>query len=334
MYDILKAMTLLFELFWSNIELITRILTIPLFVVFSVMFGPYTVFEAASRALPFLQLDSLLFERLTSLWIGIVIGTAVSFYGTFFVNRQRKLQKKPLLTKRTVFLIWFALADIFGGILLWSSDFYQYMLEFSPTLSFIWLILYVGSHVTVFFLILYWVGTVLTRGAARVFGKHPSVDWWKKHRKLPVSYASVAVAIPILCIFSFVFWVLTEDYLQPQAGRFFIINAAIKNTCFMDPDRRNCPQVLEEIGYIEPQEYQNMMECCQVNYQYHPDLEQYSLVIRYNPTKAVVFDWRLTDELGVDFKEYQVSLFGQDQLVDPPAWEGPWQFADWPYLSK
>jgi hypothetical protein len=128
-------------------------------------------------------------------------------------------------------------------------------------------------------------------------------------------------------------WFLTEGSDRAQAGSFFTINAAIKNTCFIDPKRENCPHTLEEIGYIEPQEYKRMTDCCQVQYQYNSADNQYSLVVRYTPTRAVVFDWRLvTPEYQLDFKEYDVSIIGQDQLVDPPAWDGPWQFEDWEYL--
>jgi hypothetical protein len=74
-----------------------------------------------------------------------------------------------------------------------------------------------------------------------------------------------------------------------------------------------------------------MIGCCQVNYVYHPEINRYSLVVRYSPTQAAVFDWRLVDEIGVDFKEYKVGLFGQDRLKDPPSWDGPWTFPDWDY---
>jgi hypothetical protein len=125
------------------------------------------------------------------------------------------------------------------------------------------------------------------------------------------------------------YWFTHPDH--PQASRFHVINAAVKNTCFIDPDRENCPQTLEEISYIEPVKYQEMIDCCQVNYVYDKEQNKYALVIRYAPTRAVLFDWRQVDEFGLDFKEYEVELLGQDRLKNPPSWVGPWEFPDWEY---
>lgn len=137
--------------------------------------------------------------------------------------------------------------------------------------------------------------------------------------------------------FLLIVFVLLELFVNPlgtpAASQFFVINAAIKNTCFIDPEKNNCPQTLAEIGYIEPRAYQEMIAHNQVNYVYDPQKNLYTLVVRYHPTRAVVFDWRLVDTFGVDLHEYEVSVIGQDRLIDPPAYDGPWTFADWDYRS-
>jgi hypothetical protein len=121
---------------------------------------------------------------------------------------------------------------------------------------------------------------------------------------------------------------------NPAASQFFVINAAIKNTCFIDPERNNCPQTLEEIGYIEPKAFETMIQNNQVNYVYYPETNQYSLVVRYHPTRAVIFDWRLVEEFSMDLHEYEVSVLGQDRVIDPPAFAGPWTFEDWDYTNR
>jgi hypothetical protein len=156
----------------------------------------------------------------------------------------------------------------------------------------------------------------------------------KVHKQL----VKVALKITLFAVYFYPFftagvamyWFTHPDH--PQASRFHVINAAVKNTCFIDSERENCPQTLEEISYIEPSKYQELIDCCQVNYQYDQENNLYSLVVRYSPTKAVLFDWRLVDEFGLDFKEYEVEVLGQDRLKDAPEWAGPWEFADWEYL--
>jgi hypothetical protein len=125
--------------------------------------------------------------------------------------------------------------------------------------------------------------------------------------------------------------IIIDPIGNPQASRFFIVNAAIKNTCFIDPERNNCPQTLEQIEYIEPSQYRSMRVGTQVQYVYYPDQNVYTLVVRYSPVKAVVFDWRLVDEYTVDFHEFEVSIIGQDKLVGPPKFDGPWTFPEWEY---
>lgn len=158
----------------------------------------------------------------------------------------------------------------------------------------------------------------------------------KLSKKIPKKVVLIVkILLPIVYLYPFFVGIMFLVWFgypdNPQASRFNIINAAIKNTCFIDPNKENCPQDLEEISYIEPKQYQMMVECCQVNYQYDSVNNLYSLVIRYSPTRAVLFDWRLVDQSGIDFKEYQVNLLGKDSLIDAPDWDGPWEFEDWDY---
>lgn len=152
------------------------------------------------------------------------------------------------------------------------------------------------------------------------------------HQLLTISM--ILAIFPFLLLAVILIELFASPYKNPQASRFAVVHAAIKNTCLLDPRRDHCPQTLEEISYIEPQAYQGMLRGTQVNYVYYPDTNQYSLVIRYSPVNAVVFDQRLTRESSIDFKEYQVDLLGQDRLHNPPAWAGPWELEEWQYTQN
>jgi len=116
-----------------------------------------------------------------------------------------------------------------------------------------------------------------------------------------------------------------------QANRFFIVNAAIKNTCFIDPKKENCPHTLKEISYIEPKPYQESMKSGQDRYIYYPETNLYTLVVRYSPVRAVVLDWRLVETTQLDFREYDVEVLGKDRLEETPPFAGPWEFEEWKY---
>lgn len=113
---------------------------------------------------------------------------------------------------------------------------------------------------------------------------------------------------------------------QPEAERFFVLNAAIKNTCFIDPKRVGCPHNLSELSYIEPVQFAKAAKSTQMLYQYYPADNQYTFIVRYNRTHAVIFDWRLVKTDGVDFREVTIhpTPFGADRIEDPPEFTGPW----------
>jgi len=118
---------------------------------------------------------------------------------------------------------------------------------------------------------------------------------------------------------------------NPQATRFAALHAAIKNTCFIHPERLHCPTTLEEISYIEPKNYESMINSTQASYQYYPEENNYTFIVRYAPTRAVIFDQRLVPLHGVDFKEYNVQVFGTDRISNPPDFLEEVTFEEWQY---
>ena len=186
-----------------------------------------------------------------------------------------------------------------------------------------WAITLIGAGSLFYYIFLVFDAVILSRLALAKQNKPASL--------LVLSGLSLFALYPFLFVLIIGVEVFVQPLGNPQSTRFAVINAAIKNTCFMDPVRKNCPQTLEEISYIEPQYYKDLRTETQVSYNYYPDINLYTLVVRYSPTRAVIFDWRLTETTGVDFGEYEVALVGKDRIKNPPNFEGPWTFPEWDY---
>lgn len=149
--------------------------------------------------------------------------------------------------------------------------------------------------------------------------------------KMKVVTLTTLGILPIIVVVTFMFEVFFSPMGNPQATRFAVLHAAIKNTCLIHPERLHCPTTLEEIGYIEPKYYQSMIKTAQASYQYYPEENNYTFIVRYSPTQAVIFDQRLVDLYGVDFKEYRVSVLGTDRIANPPEFLGEVEFEEWEY---
>lgn len=150
-------------------------------------------------------------------------------------------------------------------------------------------------------------------------------------QQLKLALLVVTGLYPFLVLSIFVIEIFIDPIGNPAASRYFVLNAAIKNTCIIDDKQENCPKTLEEIGYIEPQHFKDLMRNTQAHYEYFPESNEYIFVVRYSPIRAVVFSPRLIEEHRIDFWEYEINLFGKDEIDDPPNFEGPWQFDNWDY---
>jgi len=148
--------------------------------------------------------------------------------------------------------------------------------------------------------------------------------------KLTRSLDTILLVYPLALALILIIDIVFDPLGPPQGNEFFNIHAAIKNTCLDDPEQINCPQKVEDISFIEPEEYQKLSNT-QASYLYDKSENRYTLVVRYSRNRAVLFDPRLKETLGRDFEEYQLHLIGRDKLASPPPFEGPWEFDPWPY---
>jgi hypothetical protein len=165
---------------------------------------------------------------------------------------------------------------------------------------------------------------ILLNVSKKFWHKHQN---WYKHADLGVG---ILTAIVFLITSGYAYLGMAEEFYSSEGAYFFPLNAAIKNTCIVDPRRENCPQTLEEISYIEPEFFAEVAKKTQMIYYYYPDTNQYTLVIRYRDKQAIVFDPRLIQTMGMDLHEYRVETKGVDHLVNPPSFPGPWDnLPDW-----
>ena len=103
---------------------------------------------------------------------------------------------------------------------------------------------------------------------------------------------------------------------HPPSAGYHVLNAAIKNTCFLDPERKHCPRSVSDLVSIEPENFSKLTKDAHLVYRYYPDSNQYTLIIRNkniwrNNYRVAIFDPRLTTAKnygsGLHFIDAKVS---------------------------
>lgn len=151
-----------------------------------------------------------------------------------------------------------------------------------------------------------------------------------------ISNKYLKLIIVFICLPSFLVFALFSSLLiylsifeqdnNARASKYFQMNAAIKNTCYLDPNKVNCPKNLEGLLSLYPNDFNPINQKAKLIYHYYPDSNEYTLIVRDKPEGAVIFDPRLsTIEKGYDFKEYSVETCGRDRIISPPTFPGPWE---------
>lgn len=97
--------------------------------------------------------------------------------------------------------------------------------------------------------------------------------------------------------------VFSEAWFQPVASEYFVLNAAIKNTCFEDPDKRNCPVDLNGVIAIENKIFSNLLQGKSAFYNRDPQSGNYTLIVHHDRHRSVIFDSQLPQlsGYGADF---------------------------------
>lgn len=110
-------------------------------------------------------------------------------------------------------------------------------------------------------------------------------------------------------------------------GGYFPLNAAIKNTCILDPQKNDCPQSIADIISIEPETFIPLTKNASLTiYDFHPREGRYTLVVREGEY-AIIFDPRLikATDYRIDSVAYGVASCGNKHtIIDPPKIPGPW----------
>jgi hypothetical protein len=129
----------------------------------------------------------------------------------------------------------------------------------------------------------------------------------------------------------FAFRFFSTDH--PPSENYHVLNAAIKNTCYLDPTRNHCPRTAADVISIESINFSNLTKDAHLTYQYYPETNQYTLIVRDNNLAAdngrvVVFDPRLatgSGSNGLDFEDTDLVKCGSHyQLKKSPPFPGPW----------
>lgn len=122
----------------------------------------------------------------------------------------------------------------------------------------------------------------------------------------------------------FIYILFQEEADDPIASIYFPLNAAIKNTCFQDPLRNHCPKSVSELIAIQPQDFTRLTSGRGLTYQYYPETNQYTLVVRHDAIRGVIFDPRLEQNGEPDFKDVNIDSCSSPKykVENPPYLPG------------
>lgn len=187
------------------------------------------------------------------------------------------------------------------------------------------------------FWIFFWGLIILTGFIIRYF--------FKWHKKVLPRIGGVIVSLIFFIIIFFVgvIFLMITGVIPLGDGNGFPnlrlnqMNAAIKNTCLVDPLKQNCPQNLEQVLILYPEDFEKIQKEFALTYTYYPETNNYTLIgrakdpytfsIKYAGNVAV-FDQRLVGSeisKGFDFIDTRAySCGGEFRLKNPLPFPGPW----------
>ncbi len=168
----------------------------------------------------------------------------------------------------------------------------------------------------------------------------PFFTLWKNYKNFWLRLMSgpfliamyIFISFVLTILFTFTFWI--DDHRSSVV--FFQMNAAIKNTCYVDKTRANCPKNLSQLINLYPQDFKPLQEKYVFTYKYDEIHNIYTLIARPKnimlfKNRLAIFDPRLTntnnsyDTPGLDFADAKAySCNGKFKLESPPPFEGPW----------
>lgn len=158
---------------------------------------------------------------------------------------------------------------------------------------------------------------------------------FKINKDVTLRILTLVFSIIFFLIFSLVNLVISLFWLEgiddPIAGKYFVLNAAVKNTCYLDPERKNCPEDIQGVIDIESDNFRALTSGTILNYRYYPETHEYSLVVIEKDTrKGVIFDPRLQKRkdygYGGDFFDIKASVCNEKyEIIAPPPFFGPWK---------
>lgn len=125
-------------------------------------------------------------------------------------------------------------------------------------------------------------------------------------------------------------WLLfsLEAWNNPISSNYAQMHAAIKNTCLLDPERKNCPKNLTELMSLYPEDFKRVTQKSTIHYEYYPESNTYTLIGYENNTrKGAIFDPRLKNVpgFGNDFADFRFyTCKGEKRIDNIPPFDGLW----------
>ncbi len=137
---------------------------------------------------------------------------------------------------------------------------------------------------------------------------------------LPASIVSLLFASFFIFLSMITF---QETFNQPIGSKYFAINGEIKLACLYpgDTNQRVCPKTKEQVLALDPG-FKQLLSQKEWDYKYFPDSNEYTLIIKHDWFRGVIFD-QLLKKLGyLDLVETKYTCAGN--IVAYSVGESTW----------
>ncbi len=160
-----------------------------------------------------------------------------------------------------------------------------------------------------------------------VYGSTKAIPTVKKtFYKAVVDSVFIFYGLFISAYLLFLGFIVYDEGNNPISYSYFNVNAAIKNTCILDPQQNHCPHHVNDIIAIEPQTFEQQLKGKHLTYSYYPQTNDYTLIIRHNDNQTAIFDSRIPKVASgsSDIVDTVAQGCGPISVEAPHNLPGPW----------
>jgi len=152
----------------------------------------------------------------------------------------------------------------------------------------------------------------------------------KTTKRAVLSVVSIVISGFIALVILIAFFIYDIGADDPLVSQYSQLNAAVKNTCYLDPQKIHCPKNLSELISIQDKDFKKYLTTAHLFYEYRPETNQYTLIaLEKGGKRGVIYDPRFEGRkdygYGGDFSEITYnSCSGKIEINYLPPFDGLW----------